>query len=125
MILDTNALSAMLGGHGIVTGIVASADSLEVPVVVLGEYKYGLLSSTKRPELEADLALILQGVRTLMVDRETAEHYARVRYTLQRIGKPIPVNDTWIAALALQHELSILSRDNHFDLVPGVRRVGW
>jgi len=59
------------------------------------------------------------------VDRGTADEYAEIRSELKRAGRPIPGNDLWIAALARQHALPLLSRDRHFDLVPGLKRVGW
>ena len=56
---------------------------------------------------------------------ETAERYAEIRDGLKRKGRPILANDLWIAALARQHALPLLSRDQHFDSVPGLKRVGW
>jgi predicted nucleic acid-binding protein len=52
-------------------------------------------------------------------------HYAEVRDELKRSGRPIPGNDLWIAALARQHALPLLSRARHFDFVPGLKRVAW
>ena len=63
--------------------------------------------------------------RVLSVDNETASEYALIRGELRRSGRPIPGNDVWIAALARQHALPVLSRDHHFDVVPGLRRIGW
>jgi predicted nucleic acid-binding protein len=61
----------------------------------------------------------------LAVDEGTARHYADIRDELKRGGRPIPAKDLWIAALARQHALPLLSRDRHFDSVPGVMRIGW
>jgi tRNA(fMet)-specific endonuclease VapC len=61
----------------------------------------------------------------LSVTEETAIAYAALRTTLKRSRRPIPANDAWIAALALQHRLPILSRDEHFDVVPGLKRRSW
>jgi predicted nucleic acid-binding protein len=61
----------------------------------------------------------------LNVDEETAGHYAEVREELKSKGHPIPANDLWIAALARQHRLPVLSRDEHFDFVPGLKRIDW
>ena len=60
---------------------------------------------------------------TLEVTDATTHHYAKVRLDPKRIGKPIPTNDVWIAALCRQHELPILSRDRHFDVVPNIKRL--
>jgi predicted nucleic acid-binding protein len=59
------------------------------------------------------------------VTEETAVAYAAVLVSLQRSGRPIPANDAWIAALALQHRLPVLSRGEHFDVVPDLDRRGW
>jgi tRNA(fMet)-specific endonuclease VapC len=59
------------------------------------------------------------------VTGETAVTYAALRVALRRSGRPIPANDAWIAALALQHRLPVLSRDQHFDVVPDLERKGW
>ena len=61
----------------------------------------------------------------LAVDQKTARHYAAIRAELKKKGKPIPENDIWIAALAVQHRLKIISQDAHFDRIKAVRRVGW
>ena len=61
----------------------------------------------------------------LDVNSETARHYADVREELRRAKTPIPENDLWIAALARQHDLPVITRDAHFDNVPGIRRIGW
>jgi tRNA(fMet)-specific endonuclease VapC len=61
----------------------------------------------------------------LEVGLETANTYAVVREQLRETGKPLPENDVWISALAVQHGLDIVSRDTHFDHVPGLRRRAW
>ncbi len=61
----------------------------------------------------------------LDIDEETTHHYAAIGLELKRIGKPIPANDLWIAALCRQHALPLVSRDRHFDLVRGIRRIDW
>ena len=61
----------------------------------------------------------------LEVDEETAVWYAELRVQLREAGTPIPSNDAWIGALARQHALPILSQDQHFDLIKGIKRVAW
>lgn len=63
--------------------------------------------------------------RALSIDVETARYYGEIRHELRLDGRPIPQNDVWIAALALQHRLPVLSRDTHFDSVEGVERISW
>jgi predicted nucleic acid-binding protein len=68
---------------------------------------------------------MIAACRVLVVDKGTAEEYVEVRDQLKRKGRPIPGNDLWIAALARQHTLPLLSRDRHFDFVSGLERIGW
>ncbi len=125
MILDTNALSALAEGERGLDPILRNIRVLALPVVVLGEYRYGVLQSRNRSRYENWLMELLERCTILDVDLLTTAHYAVVRAELKRAGKPIPGNDAWIAALARQHALPILSRDRHFDFVPGLRRIAW
>ena len=94
-------------------------------MIVLGEYRFGIAISKRRGEYEAWLARDLSLFRVLPVIEETSSHYAAIRSELKASGTPIPANDVWIAALARQHQLPIVSRDAHFDSVKNVERVGW
>lgn len=125
MILDTNGLSAMADGDRNLAPLLRQASEIAVPVIVLGEYRYGIRQSRHRARYERWLAEVLASCRVLAVDEGTAERYAEVRDELKRSGRPIPGNDLWIAALARQHVLPLISRDQHFDFVSGLQRVGW
>ena len=96
-----------------------------MPVIVIGEFRYGISASRYRSRYEKWLEDHLQEFEILTVTESTALMYARVRVSLKKLGRPIPANDAWIAALALQHRLPVLSRDEHFDSVPGLRRETW
>jgi predicted nucleic acid-binding protein len=125
MILDTNALAAMADGDLSVEPILRKAGETVVPVIVLGEFRYGIRHSRHRTLYEEWLVESIPSLRVLIVDEETAERYAEIRDELKTRGRPIPANDLWIAALSRQHALPLLSRDQHFDSVPGLKRVGW
>ena len=125
MILDTNALSAFAEGVSSVVQQVADADELHVPVIVLGEYRFGIATSRRRHEYEAWLARGRAFWNVLPIIEETANCYAVIRQQLKRAGVPLPANDVWIAALARQHDLAVLSRDAHFDAVAGITRLSW
>jgi predicted nucleic acid-binding protein len=101
------------------------ADQHHLPVIVFGEYRYGLARSRDRNRLGRLLDMLIHQSIVVPVDVETTTHYASVREELRRRGRPIPENDVWVAALARQHDLPILTRDEHFDEVPNVRRVSW
>jgi tRNA(fMet)-specific endonuclease VapC len=125
VILDTNALSAIAGDEGRATEEFRRARDAAIPVIVLGEYRFGIAYSRRRWEYEAWLGEMIAICRVLDGDEETAAEYASLRAQLKQAGTPIPSNDAWIAALCRQHTLPILSRDRHFDLVRGVRRASW
>jgi len=125
MILDTNGLSALTEGELRLEPILRKATQIAVPVIVLGEYRYGIQQSRERQRYEHWLVEYLPNFRVLNVDEQTTTRYAAVRGELKRAGTPIPSNDVWIAALCRQHALPVLSRDRHFDLVPGLRRIDW
>ncbi len=125
MILDTNALSAAADREPAALEVVASAERLAVPVIVLGEYRLGIAQSRHRKNYENWLREWIAAVTVLDIDEETTHHYAAIGLELKRIGKPIPANDLWIASLCRQHALPVVSRDRHFDLVAGVQRINW
>lgn len=125
MIIDINALSAFFDAEVAVVRRFEDADDIALPVIVLGEYRFGLLGSRKRRAREDILEELLRAARVLEVTDATSRHYAAIRHDLKAAGTPIPVNDTWIAALAREHGLPLLSNDTHFDAVRDVRRVAW
>jgi tRNA(fMet)-specific endonuclease VapC len=125
VILDTNALSAFADASSPVIAALQSADDASVPVIVLGEFRYGITHSRQHREYEAWLERYLPTFRLLDITEETAVEYAIIRSELRRIGKPIPANDVWIAALCRQHDLPLLTRDAHFDHIKRLRRHNW
>lgn len=125
MILDTNALSAVAEGHSTLESVLQNAGEVVVPVIVLGEYRYGIRQSRHHRHYEQWLVEFLPRYRVLDVDQETAIHYAALRGELKKAGTPIPSNDVWIAALSRQYALPVLSRDKHFDVVNSLRRIDW
>ena len=125
LILDTNALSAAADRDPGALEVVAMAERLAVPVIVLGEYRLGISQSRRRTEYENWLREWVEAVTVLNIDEETTRHYAAIGLELKRSGKPIPANDLWIAALCRQHSLPLISRDRHFDLVRGLERIAW
>ncbi|MCX6591564.1 MAG: type II toxin-antitoxin system VapC family toxin [Acidobacteria bacterium] len=125
MILDTNALSAYLDNMPEAVRMVSEARQVAVPVIVAGEFAFGIAQSRHREVYERSLERMLDRCAVLDVGIETARHYAAIRLELKSAGKPIPANDLWIAALARQHAIPVMSRDTHFDFVGGVRRLSW
>ena len=125
MLLDTNAISAWAKDEPALLQALRPDRTWFLPSIALGEYRYGLLKSTMRAELEAWLESIETACVVLAADGGTAVHYAALRRSLDEERREIPYHDIWIGALALQHNLSVVSRDAHFDKLPGVTRIGW
>ena len=92
---------------------------------MIGEYRYGLTRSNQQARLGSIFDLVISQSIILPIDLNTTLHYARIRDDLRQKGRPIPENDLWIAALAAEHSLRIVSRDVHFDEVAGLERVTW
>jgi tRNA(fMet)-specific endonuclease VapC len=125
MILDTNALSAAAADDPRVIALLSSADEVAIPVIVLGEYRYGIAQSRNRATYANWLEGLLQDCLVLDIHEPTTKYYAEITLELKQKSSPIPTNDVWIAALCRQHGLPLLSRDRHFDLVAGTKRIGW
>ncbi len=125
MILDTNGISDLADGHAELTTIIVKAGTVEIPSVVLGEYRFGLAWSRDRNAREHWLKQLLDRFSVLDITNETSTWYADIRSELRRAGQPVPTNDVWIAALCRQHNLPLLSRDKHFDYIPGLQRITW
>ncbi len=125
MILDTNALSAAADREPAALELVARAERVAVPVIVLGEYRLGIAQSRHYTSYKNWLRDWITAVTVLDIEEETTQHYAAIGLELKKRGRPIPANDLWIAALCRQHALPLLSRDRHFDVVAGIRRLDW
>ena len=125
MILDTNGLSAVAEGEAALEPILRKVAQIALPVIVLGEYRYGISQSRHRLHYERWLAEYLPLFRILDIEERTTISYSIIRTELKKAGTPIPSNDVWIAALCRQYSLPLLSRDRHFDAVSGITRFDW
>lgn len=126
ILCDTNALSALRLGNSGVVEIFEAADEILLSVVVLGELLSGYKCGSKLKEnlLFLERLQELPGVSILPVTRETAEAYSDLYQFLKKSGKPIPVNDLWIAAQAVEIGAILLTDDKHFDAIPSLRKRG-
>lgn len=125
MIVDTNALFAFIEGDAAAGELMRQQSRVCIPVIVLGEFRYGIASSRHRVIYEQWLDLHTPHFDVLPVTANTAVTYAEIRDILKEQGTPIPAHNLWIAALAREHRLPVLSRDQHFDGIPGVIRQTW
>jgi tRNA(fMet)-specific endonuclease VapC len=122
--LDTNRLTDLFQGDSALADFLGACDEVWIPLVVLAEVKAGFYGGNQRHRNQFLLQAFLakRTVRILLPDRETAEHYAQLFVQLKRAGTPIPDNDLWIAALSLQHQLTLITRDQHFERIPQLLR---
>ena len=122
ILLDTNAYTAFKQGEREATKIIQRAPHLALSSTVLGELLAGFASGTRADKNRAELQQFLASPRihVLTVDEGTAAYYAVVYRDLRSRGQPIPTNDMWIAASALQHGYALFSYDRHFQAVNGL-----
>ena len=125
LLLDTNAVVALTENDRNLISTIRHAGELLVALQTVGELVFGALNSARPVQNRLDLEVRLQRFRILYLDRETAEFYGAVCRALRKKGRHIPDNDLWIAALAIQHNLVLASRDDHFLLVDELRTVRW
>lgn len=118
--LDTNRYTDMCRDVATTVALVEAADEVLVPFVVLGEVRGGFLHGDRQAQNEKTLNRFLSKdtVSILLADDQTTRHYAALYHQLRRQGTPIPTNDIWLAALVLQHNLVLHSRDAHFHHLP-------
>lgn len=124
ILLDTNRYTDFCKAVPEAVAPVTAAEFVFLPFVALAELRGGFQAGTLARENERTLARFLasERVSVLYPDETTTQVYAGLFAQLRRQGTPIPTNDIWIAALALQHNLALLSRDAHFDNLPQLRR---
>jgi len=122
--LDTNRLTDLFQGDAQLAERLGECDEVWLPLMVLAEIQAGFYGGSQqhRNEILLRSFLVQPTVRILLPARDTAEHYARLFVQLKRAGTPIPDNDLWIAALVLEHDLVLITRDRHFERVPQLLR---
>ena len=123
--IDTNRYVDFARGLPEAVNRLRAVDRILMPLIVLGELRAGFIGGARAPENEANLVRFMNSPRVdvLLPDEETTHHYARLFHQLRRQGTPIPTNDVWIAALAVQHQLYLFARDGHFDHLPQIPRL--
>jgi tRNA(fMet)-specific endonuclease VapC len=123
--LDTNRYTDLCRGVDETVELLSAAEEVLLPFVVVAELRAGFAFGRRSADNERVLRrfLLKDGVSILYADDQTTHHYASAYRQLRAQGTPIPTNDLWIAALVLQHNLSLHDRDRHFDHLPQIQRV--
>ena len=120
VLLDTSAYSALRRGHQAILDVLRRSENVVVSAVVLGELYTGFRLGNRWNENTAQLREFLSkpSVGIVNITEETAMRYAEVDVYLRERGRPIPRNDVWIAAGALEHGCQLLTLDAHFREIP-------
>jgi len=122
LLLDTSAYSAFMRGHAEINAAVQGNEEIFLNSVILGELIAGFIKGGRRRKNENELRRFLASPRVGVLDvtEETAERYPVILNSLWRAGTPIPTNDIWIAASAMEHGLRVVTTDDHYQKVPQV-----
>lgn len=123
VMLDTNAYAALLSGDAAVREALAIVSEVLLPIIVVGELEAGFRGGTRYTENGAVFQLFLAkpGVRMVVCGHETSRIYGEVKDSLKRAGSPVPSNDIWIAASAIEHAAMLVTYDRHFASIRQVR----
>jgi tRNA(fMet)-specific endonuclease VapC len=124
-LIDTNIIIALFANDPAVHEHLAEDIEVFAPAIVLGELYYGAHKYSRVKENIARINEFASQCAVLFTDLVAAQWYAQIKYGLRRKGRPIPENDIWIAAIALQYDLILVTRDNHFQDIEGLQVHKW
>jgi len=123
-LFDTNAIIAIFNDQSLLKQLNLAA-KLRLPCIVVGELAFGAYKSANPAQNLKRIQDLLEISTVLDCDQQTGHHYGAVKSALRKKGHPIPDNDIWIAAVAIQYELPLLTNDKHFHEVDGLAIVNW
>ncbi|GAB4421754.1 MAG: tRNA(fMet)-specific endonuclease VapC [Anaerolineae bacterium] len=124
-LLDTNIIIALFASETLVQQRLSEADEVFAPVIAIGELYFGAHKSARPQENLATLDEFVANVVVLGCDGVTARRYGEIKHELLAKGHPLPENDIWIAAIARQHNLTVVTRDAHFEQIEGLEIAIW
>jgi tRNA(fMet)-specific endonuclease VapC len=124
-LLDTNIITAWLKGEKTVADKIDKAKEIHIPIIVAGELYYGALYSTRVQKNIADIKSITGNYNVLLIDEAVTLAYGNIKAALRKKGKPIPENDIWIAAIAQNYQLVLVTRDKHFKEIDSIKIKHW
>lgn len=125
VLLDTNIIIGLFANEQPILARLSQADHIFIPSTVLGELYYGACKSAHSERNVRRIDEFAVSVAVLVCDAGTAVHYGRIKKALREKGKPLPENDIWIAAVAQQHGLTVISRDQHFKEIESLPVEAW
>jgi tRNA(fMet)-specific endonuclease VapC len=124
-LLDTNIVIALFGKEVSVQQRLVTAGEVFVPSIVLGELYYGARKSARAATNVAQVDAFAASSAILVCDTATAQYYGEIKNILRAKGRPVPENDVWIAAIAMQYGLPLVSRDAHFREIDDLIVQAW
>jgi tRNA(fMet)-specific endonuclease VapC len=124
-LLDTSIIIELFANDQAINKYLEEAESVFVPSIAVGELYYGANKSDRMQENMEQVKRLVSISIILNCDADTGYKYGAVKNQLRRDGKPVPENDIWIAALALQHDLTLATRDKHFEAIKGLKVETW
>ena len=125
ILLDTNIVIEVFEGNKSIADKIDKLSDFHIPAIVLGELYVGINRVVNKLKHLKMLSDFLKVSTIISVDEETSKHYGEIVASLYKKGKPIPTNDVWIAAIARQHELTLITRDKHFNEIPDLKIKKW
>ena len=124
-LLDTNTIIALFADEAVVKNKLAQAKEVFIPSIVIGELCYGARKSGRSQANLARVDELIANSTVLGCDAQTAQLYGEIKNRLRIKGRPLPENDIWIAALTLQYNLTLVTRDLHFQQIEDLQTVSW
>jgi tRNA(fMet)-specific endonuclease VapC len=124
-LLDTNIIIDLLANEDEVKTKLAGAEEAFVSSITIGELFYGAEKSTRPAENVRSIEDFAAIITVLGCDTNTARRYGQIKNVLRAKGRPVPENDLWIAAVARQHDLILVTRDKHFNEIEGLSIACW
>jgi len=125
VLLDTNIVIGLFAKDQAVLARLSESARVFIPSIVVGELYFGAYKSTQPKGNVHRIEELVAASAVLVCDATTAEYYGRIKKALRDKGRPLPENDIWIAALAQQHGLIVVSRDQHFKEIEGLPVEAW
>jgi len=122
--LDTNIIIALFAENPVVHEQIANASEVFVPCIAIGELYFGAYKSLKASDNIARIDEFALTSAVLSCDTGTAKRYGEIKNLLKKRGQPIPENDIWVAAIARQYDLVLITEDAHFDMIEDLQVVG-
>ncbi len=125
ILLDTNIIIRIFGGDKLLVDKLNNQSVFFIPSIVVGELYVGVNRVINRSKHLKMLEEFINQSRILSVDLETSRYYGEIVAALFKKSKPIPTNGIWIASLAKQHQLTLISNDAHFKLIDKLKVKSW